>query len=185
MALNRSQQMARIKGQHTKPEMLLRRALWARGVRYRVHYKTPVGRPDVVFPGPRLAVFVDGCQWHGCPDHYVRPRSRNAFWAEKLRTNVERDQRQTLALEAAGWTTLRFWEHAIHEQLDAVVDRVLRTLVHGHPPDDDVAWRVIAVDVIDPAIDLEARHLVGLRRPDLVRTVQRVRSTRKWKRRVD
>lgn len=102
MALTRSQQMARIKGKLTKPEVFLRQALWQRGARYRLHHKTPVGRPDIAFPGPRLAVFIDGCQWHGCPKHYVRPRSRNEFWADELSTNVERDQRQTRAIEAAG-----------------------------------------------------------------------------------
>lgn len=184
MPLTRSQQMARIKGKHTKPEMLLRRALWAHGARYRLHYKTPVGRPDIVFVGRRLAVFVDGCQWHGCPEHYVRPRSRNAFWADKLRTTVERDQRQTRELEVAGWRVLRVWEHAVHERLEKTVEAVLAAM-----RDDKIGaaveWRVIAVDVLDAATDLEARHLVGLRRPDLVETVQRVRSTRKWKRRSE
>lgn len=184
MALTRSQQMARIRDQHTKPEVFLRRALWHRGARYRLHYKTPVGRPDIVFPGPRLAVFIDGCQWHGCPEHYVRPRSRNAFWAEKLRTNVERDQRQTRALEEAGWRVLRFWEHAVHEQLDEVADLVI-AVRDGQAVTTEADWRVIGVDVLDPATDLEVRHLRSLRDPNLVQTVERVRSTRKWKRRVE
>lgn len=184
MALARSQQMACIKGKHTKPEVMLRRALWTRGARYRLHYKTPVCRPDIVFPGPRLAIFVDGCQWHGCPDHYVRPRSRNDFWAEKLRTNVERDLRQTRALEADGWRVLRFWEHAVHEQLDEVAEHII-AVRDGHLSAAETDWRVVAVDVLNPTIDLEARNMVSLRVPNLVQTVERVRSTRKWKRRVE
>lgn len=182
MALDRSQQMARIKGRNTKPETLLRAALWARGARYRLHHPTPVGRPDIVFPGPKVAVFIDGCQWHGCPAHYVRPRSNNAFWAQKLRVNVERDHRQTCELEALGWRVLRCWEHEIHEALDAVVERVL-ALLTGAPPAPGPDWRVIEVMPVDPTIDLEERLTVELRALDRVSVERRVRTTRKWKRR--
>ena len=67
MRLSRSEQMARICGAHTRPEVLLRAALWGHGLRYRLHAKTPVGRPDILFPGSKVAVFIDGCFWHGCP----------------------------------------------------------------------------------------------------------------------
>jgi len=83
-----------------------------------------MGRPDVVFPGPKVAVFIDGCFWHGCPEHYVRPRSRTEFWAEKLAQNVARDRRQTLALEAQGWRVVRVWEHDVFTQLDEAVEDV-------------------------------------------------------------
>lgn len=87
------------RSQHTRPEVLLRQALWRAGLRYRLHTRTPVGRPDIVFPRQKVAIFIDGCFWHGCPEHYVRPRSRPEFWAAKLLTNFERDHRQTRELE--------------------------------------------------------------------------------------
>ena len=93
MALTRSQNMSRIRGSDTRPEMVVRRALWSRGHRYRAGYKTPGGKADVAFPGKKIAVFIDGCFWHGCPAHYVRPRSREDFWSAKLLENVQRDRR--------------------------------------------------------------------------------------------
>src|SRR5688572_18812214 len=113
MGLNRSEQMARIKGFDTSPEIALRRALWARGLRYRLKIRTPGGRPDVVFPTERLAVFIDGCFWHGCPLHYASPRSRKDFWSAKLAENIDRDWRQSTALQAAGWCVVRLWEHEV------------------------------------------------------------------------
>src|SRR5687768_10638296 len=106
--------MSRIRGRNTAPEIRLRQLLWRRGLRYRLAVRVSNVRPDLVFTGARLAVFVDGCFWHGCPEHYVRPRSSNAkFWAQKLQDNVSRDERQTLRLEADGWRVLRVWEHEL------------------------------------------------------------------------
>ncbi|HYO69174.1 MAG TPA: very short patch repair endonuclease, partial [Archangium sp.] len=87
MGLTRSEQMSRIRGKDTSPERLLRSALWRAGLRFRLQSRTPYGRPDVVFSKARVAVFIDGCFWHGCPDHYVRPRTRNDFWSSKLLEN--------------------------------------------------------------------------------------------------
>lgn len=92
-SLTRSEQMSRIRGRDTKPEVSLRRLLWSRGCRYRVHFKTPAGRADLAFVGKKVAIFVDGCFWHGCPEHSVAPRSSRPFWEGKLRANVHRDQR--------------------------------------------------------------------------------------------
>src|SRR5215475_6215393 len=100
MVLTRSEQMARIRGAHTSPEVELRSLLWRSGLRYRLHVKALPGRPDLVLSRSRVAVFVDGCFWHGCPDHYVRPRSRTRFWAEKLSQNVQRDCQQHCQLLA-------------------------------------------------------------------------------------
>lgn len=101
----------------TRPEMLLRSALHAMGLRFRVDYPLrpssggrPI-RPDVVFPRRRVAVFVDGCFWHACPVHGSRPASNRDYWDAKLDANRERDARSTAALAADGWTVLRFWEH--------------------------------------------------------------------------
>src|SRR5262245_58666688 len=79
----RSRCMSHIKGKDTKPELLLRKALWRLGLRYRLHAKIP-GRPDVVFPKAKVAVFIDGCQWHCCPIHFVRPKSNQEFWDRKF-----------------------------------------------------------------------------------------------------
>lgn len=162
MAMTRSQQMARMKGKDTKPEKLLRSMLWARGLRYRVHARTPVGRPDIVFPGVRCAVFIDGCFWHGCPTHYVMPRTRHEFWAKKLADNVQRDRRQTLKLESEGWVVLRFWEHEVEDDLAGVCAAVEGAVRAGAPATGD-QWRVWRVEPVAGAGNEERRHLVQLR----------------------
>ena len=173
----RSATMARIRGRDTGPEIILRKALWADGHRYRVHYKTPAGRPDIVFPGRRLAVFVDGCFWHGCTDHYVRPQSRTGFWDQKLRSNVERDRRQTLRLEDGGWRVLRFWEHDVHTDLQSVVEAVRAALSDSRSPHRR-DWRVVAVQPLSN--NRERRILETLRNEFDHRVVEGERSTRKW-----
>jgi len=115
--------MSRIKGKDTKPETTLRKALWRKGLRYRLHYKIP-GRPDLVFVGARIAVFVDGCFWHGCPDHSVQPKSNADFWKKKLATNMERDKQINAKLSGLGWKVIRIWEHEVSSELDAVVRRI-------------------------------------------------------------
>lgn len=98
----------------TRPEMELRRALFARGLRYRVH-RRPLANlrreADLVFAGARVAVFVDGCFWHSCPQHGTSPRSNSSFWAEKLERNQIRDVDTTAQLSDSGWTVIRVWEH--------------------------------------------------------------------------
>ena len=117
--------MARIRGRDTAPEMALRRCLYANGLRYRVGFRCEGARPDVVFPQARVAVFVDGCFWHGCPIHAVRPKTNAEFWSSKLAGNAARDRRQAESLTAAGWIVLRYWEH----EVDQDVGRVANTVV--------------------------------------------------------
>ena len=131
--LTRSQTMARVKGRDTKPELVLRRALWAAGLRYRLHRKLP-GTPDVAFVGARVAVFVDGCFWHGCPQHYSFPHTRQEFWAAKVERNVLRDARVDAELADLGWTALRFWEHET-KQPEGLIERV-RVAVRGGAPEE-------------------------------------------------
>lgn len=109
----RRQMMARIKGRDTGPEWDLRRRVWALGLRYRLQHRIGRTRPDLVFVGAKLAVFVDGCFWHGCPLHSIKPKSNSEFWEKKLSRNVERDGEQTQWLESQGWRVLRIWEHEI------------------------------------------------------------------------
>ena len=121
-ALSRSENMSRIKAEDTSPELTIRKGLWAAGYRYRLHFKTPGGKADLVIPSIKFALFIDGCFWHGCPEHYVRPRTKHEFWDAKLTENTTRDRKQTLALEAEGWLVLRVWEHEVVENPGTVLD---------------------------------------------------------------
>lgn len=115
----RSAQMARIKGRDTKPEMRVRRALHAAGLRYRLHAKDLPGKPDIILPSRRIAIFVHGCFWHRHPDPSCKlarmPKSRIDFWQEKLEANRARDGRNEAALRAAGWDVRVIWECEISE----------------------------------------------------------------------
>ncbi len=128
----RSQLMASVRQRDTKPELRLREALWATGCRYRKQAALP-GRPDLAFLGARLAVFVDGCYWHGCPRHYSSPATNRPFWIHKLRANDERDQRKDAELAALGWRTLHVWECEVKGDLEAVVERVRVALGRAEP----------------------------------------------------
>lgn len=110
--LSRSAIMARVKGRDTRPEMVVRRALYAAGLRYRLQAKELPGRPDIVFRSARLAIFVHGCFWHQHADckHARMPKTRLDFWQPKLASNVERDARKATHLEALGWKILTLWE---------------------------------------------------------------------------
>jgi DNA mismatch endonuclease (patch repair protein) len=155
--------MARVKGSNTSPERILRAALWRSGLRYRLRARAPVARPDVVFPGSKVAVFVDGCFWHGCPYHYSRPRTREEFWSNKLISNVERDRKQTLQLEAMGWRVVRVWEHEIFGDIESVVEAVSMA-VQGKPSTGERDWRVTrVVPIPEEGHDWELRELSLLR----------------------
>lgn len=116
--------MSQNKGRDTKPEVRLRKACFALGLRYRLHPKL-LGRPDFVFPRYRLAVFVDGCFWHGCPLHYQAPRTRADFWAKKRDANARRDLAVTKELEALSWQVLRVWEHEVRADVASVALAIL------------------------------------------------------------
>lgn len=108
----RSRVMARIRGKHTRPELLVRRFLWANGFRYRLHVRTLPGTPDIVLPAYRTVIFVHGCFWHGhpgCKDNRM-PQTNAAFWEKKLHNNVARDAVQVAALQRLGWQVLTVWE---------------------------------------------------------------------------
>ena len=108
------EQMESQRRRDTTPETALRRLLHAQGLRYRLEVPVP-GIPrrtiDIAFARAKVAVFVDGCFWHGCPLHGVAPRNNAEWWAAKLAANRERDEDTTRHLESLGWTVLRFWEH--------------------------------------------------------------------------
>lgn len=109
----------------TTTELAVRRLLHARGLRYRVDYPPLTDqrrrRADIVFTRARIAVFIDGCFWHGCPEHATSPKRNVEYWGPKLAANRARDLDTNTRLEAAGWTVLRFWEH---EDSRAVADLI-------------------------------------------------------------
>lgn len=118
--------MSRTRRRDTKPELELRRALHARGLRFRVDRSVLADRrrrPDIVFGPARVVVFVDGCFWHGCPEHATWPASNPDFWREKIETNRLRDRDTDERLAAEGWEVVRVWEH---EEPTAAADRIER-----------------------------------------------------------
>ena len=120
------------KRRDTQIELRVRRLLHARGLRYRVDF-APLDkrrRADIVFTRQQFVIFIDGCFWHGCPDHYVIPKTNVHYWSPKIETNLARDADTSAQLREAGWTVLRFWEHQ---------------------PAADVAERVIAAVGATPA----------------------------------
>ena len=117
--------MARVRTRHTDIEMLLRRALWRRGVRYRLHAKLP-GTPDVAVPRAKLAIFVDACFWHGCPDHYTAPIKNGDYWEAKIARNRTRDSRVDNQLRESGWEVARVWEHELRDDIDEVATRIVQ-----------------------------------------------------------
>jgi DNA mismatch endonuclease (patch repair protein) len=126
----RSHCMSHIRGRNTKPEVVIRKRLWAKGLRYRLHSDLP-GRPDIVFPGKKVAVFVDGCFWHRCPDHYQAPSNNSNFWKKKISGNVAHDVVVNHKLEEVGWRVLRFWEHEVRSDLERVVSMIVQAVRQG------------------------------------------------------
>lgn len=125
----RSQLMGRVRRSGTAPELALRRALRRAGIAYRLRDRGLLpGSPDLVFPIPRLAVFVDGCFWHGCAKHGSRPKTNVAFWEAKLLRNRLRDRRVDRALKRLGWAVVRVWEHDVRADVAAIVRVIGRRL---------------------------------------------------------
>lgn len=115
--------MSSVRGTNTKPELLLRKALWRKGLRYRLKSELP-GKPDIVLSRYKVAIFVDGCFWHSCPEHGSLPESNTSFWKKKIARNVERDHEVNALLEQNGWRIIRIWEHEIKQSIEKVVERV-------------------------------------------------------------
>ncbi len=123
----RSRLMSRVRVRDTAPELLLRRALWAAGVRgWRLHLKRLPGKPDLAFVGARLAVFVDGAFWHGHRDYYHG--QSGPFWDAKIATNRERDARVNAQLSALGWEVVRLWDFEVEKDPAGCVARVVAAL---------------------------------------------------------
>lgn len=127
--------MAAIPSKNTRPEVLLRKALWKEGIRYRINYKKIPGKPDIAITRHKIAIFCDGDFWHGHNwairgyGSFEQELSRyNDYWKEKLLRNVERDEENNRAIRSMGWTVIRFWESDIKNNLDACVSQVKETI---------------------------------------------------------
>ncbi|CAI8838584.1 DNA mismatch endonuclease Vsr [Pseudomonas sp. IT-232MI5] len=136
-AVTRSRMMSGIKGKNTKPEVSIRRALHARGFRYRIHVNNLPGKPDLVLPKYKAVVFVHGCFWHGHTCRYFKiPRTRPDFWMEKIEKNRTRDRFQEIALLSDGWRVLIVWECVIRsmdkKKSMVLIDQIAEWLINGN-----------------------------------------------------
>lgn len=122
----RSEIMSRVRSKDTRPELRLRSALWRKGLRYRKHYRVEGTQIDLAMPGRALAIFVDGCFWHGCPEHYSEPKTNTAFWRSKVAANRRRDRAADKRLRNNGWRVLRIWQCEIEGDLDKVLASIAR-----------------------------------------------------------
>jgi len=124
----RSRTMSRIRRRDTKPELLLRKALWARGFRgYRLDLAGLPGRPDLAWMSRCVTVFVDGAFWHGHPSAY-KPGKSGAYWDEKIQRNMQRDRQADVALRAMGWTVIRLWDFEVRKNLSGCLARIENAL---------------------------------------------------------
>jgi len=135
--LSRSEIMSRVKQKNSSPEMSLRSALHARGLRYRLHVRVEGIVVDIVFVKARVVVFVDGCFWHGCPLHATFPKSNQAYWLPKLAENKARDRRQATRLREAGWNVIRVWEHECRPPDWKLLARIKQAILPRGPRNRD------------------------------------------------
>lgn len=130
-----SRNLSRVKRRDTKPEIALRRELHRRGLRFRVDYGRIPGHPDVAFTNAKIAVFVDGCFWHGCDLHGALPKNNAEWWAAKIARNQERDAEVAEELKRAGWIVLRYWTHDDVDEMADEIEDVWRDLTGLRPVD--------------------------------------------------
>jgi len=126
----RSRVMSKIRSKNTKPELLLRKFLWHHGFKgYRIHNENLPGKPDIVFTKKKIAIFIDGCFWHGCPICYIEPKTNRDYWLPKIRNTIKRDKKQQKELESAGWVVIRIWEHDIKKDVQNAVDTIIDKII--------------------------------------------------------
>lgn len=126
----RSKIMSKIRGKNTKPELVFRKALYAKGYRYRIDYKKLIGKPDIVLKKYKTVIFIDGEYWHGHNWEQRKPKvkTNREFWIAKIERNIQRDAEVNQALDVLGYTVFRFWETEIKKQLDSCLDKVITHL---------------------------------------------------------
>ena len=120
----RSKTMAKIKGSNSKPELLLRKALWRENIRFRIHRRDLLGRPDIVIEKYQLAIFIDGDFWHGFDWDKRQPKTNQQFWVPKIERNIQRDQFVNQGLQSMGYVVMRFWEHEVKQDLAVCVNQI-------------------------------------------------------------
>ena len=124
----RHKAMSSIKSVDTQPEIILRKALWHRGIRYRKNYKVLIGKPDIVITKYRIAIFCDGDFWHGKNYNDKEFTTNKTYWDNKIKHNRERDLEVTIKLRDLGWTVIRFWESDIKKNLKECTDSVIKKI---------------------------------------------------------
>jgi DNA mismatch endonuclease, patch repair protein len=131
----RSYNMSRIKGKNTKPEMLVRKFLFAHGFRYRLNVKTLPGKPDIVLPKYKTAIFINGCFWHGhkgCK-YFVVPKTRTEWWLNKIKGTQKRDREAEIQLNVQGWKVITLWECQLkNKSIDGTLNYLKESLYSGH-----------------------------------------------------
>ena len=120
--------MSSIRGKNTKPEIKIRKLVWAAGKRYRIHDKTIYGTPDLSNKKKKLAVFIDGCFWHGCNRCYKEPASNIEYWRNKIISNKKRRIKVRKKLKTENWHLLEFWEHEVNSNPEAITRKILELL---------------------------------------------------------
>jgi len=120
----RSKIMSSIKSKNTRPEIAVRRLLWKSGKRYRIHDSTVAGNPDISNKRRKIAIFVDGCFWHGCNKCYVSPKTNIAYWDEKIIRNAKRRTNVLRSLLKENWAVVQIWEHEIKEDQESVLQKI-------------------------------------------------------------
>ena len=128
-----SQQMSRMPTKDSKPEIKLRKALYSEGLRYRIHRKDLPGKPDISFGPAKVAVFVDGCYWHNCPEHGTIPKNNREWWQDKFRRNRERDRRNDTKLLEMGWLPVHIWEHEDPNEAAVRIKKLTRERIDKRP----------------------------------------------------
>lgn len=124
----RRKNMQAIRAKETALEIMVRKELWKKGIRYRKNVRDLMGVPDIAIKKHKLVIFLDSCYWHGCPEHGVMPKSNREFWEKKIKRNIERDTEVTSYYRSRNWTILRFWEHEVKQDLDGIIDRIIKAI---------------------------------------------------------
>jgi len=131
----RSKIMSKIRGKDTKPELAFRKALWAKGYRYRVDYKKLIGKPDILLKKYKTAIFIDGEFWHGFnwEERKEKIKSNRTFWIPKIERNIQRDAEVNEELRRLGYTVFRFWQKQVDKDLEGCLEKVVSHLENTLP----------------------------------------------------
>jgi len=121
----RHKNMQAVKNKKTKLENLICETLWSRNVRFRRNVKDLAGKPDIAIKKYKIAIFIDSCFWHKCPNHYKAPATNTEFWENKITSNMLRDEEVNKIYQKMGWNILRIWEHEIKDNFEATIDKII------------------------------------------------------------